>query len=62
MTKTTHGGKREGAGRPKVGETRVAIRLTEEQIAWLDEICENQAMNRSEFIRGLIEKLMQNRK
>lgn len=59
MTKTTHGGKREGAGRPKVGETRVAIRLTDEQVVWLDAACEQAGMDRSEFIRRMIDKMRQ---
>ena len=59
MTKTTRGGKREGAGRPKVGETRVAIRLTDEQIAWLDAACEQKGINRRELIRRMIDKMRQ---
>ena len=48
------GGAREGAGRPKVGDTKVNIRLTDEQATWLDEMRGN--FSRSEFIRSLIEK------
>ncbi len=56
MPRNKHGGKREGSGRPKVGETRVAIRLTDEQIEWLDKQCQKLDLNRSETIREIIEK------
>jgi metal-responsive CopG/Arc/MetJ family transcriptional regulator len=56
MARNKHGGKREGSGRPRVGETRIAIRLTDEQVEWLDKQCQQQGMNRSEVIRELIEK------
>lgn len=48
------GGAREGAGRPKVGDTKVNIRLSDEQALWLDEL--RGDATRSEFIRSLIEK------
>lgn len=51
-----HGGAREGAGRKAVGDTRVAIRLSDEQAKWLDEQCKELDINRSEFIRNLIDK------
>ena len=50
-----HGGVRKGAGRPRVGNIRVAIRLTDEQTAWLDEQRKENDVTRSEFIRSLIE-------
>ena len=56
MARNKHGGKREGSGRPKVGETRIAIRLTDEQVKWVDAQCRKHNMNRSEIIRELVEK------
>jgi hypothetical protein len=56
MARNKHGGKREGSGRPKVGKARVLIVLTDEQAKWLEAQCQNQAVNKSEFIRHLIEK------
>lgn len=56
MARNKHGGKREGSGRPKVGETRIAIRLTDEHVDWLDKQCKQHNANRSEVIRELVEK------
>ncbi len=56
MARNKHGGKREGSGRPKVGQTRVMAVLTDEQVEWLDRQCQEQVLNRSEIIRLTIEK------
>lgn len=50
------GGAREGAGRPKLGETRrIALTLPAEAWAWLDECIENgHALSRSELLRDII--------
>jgi hypothetical protein len=57
MARSTHGGSRQGAGRPKIGETRVAIRLNDEQLSWVDKQCKLLQMNRSEYMRFIVDKI-----
>lgn len=51
------GGKREGAGRPAIGETKqIKLTLTKESWEWIQECVENEhAGSRSEFLRDIIE-------
>lgn len=50
------GGAREGAGRKAIGETRrIAVTLTADTWAWMDECIENgHAQSRSELLREII--------
>lgn len=57
MSRNKHGGAREGAGRPaKYSPEQVAVRLTDEQLAWLDKQAKKNKSNRSEIIRSLIDE------
>jgi hypothetical protein len=56
MARSTRGGRREGAGRPKTTEAQVALRLSNEQVFWIDSQCKLLKMNRSEFMRFLVDK------
>ena len=56
MARSTHGGSRQGAGRPKITETRIALRLNNDQVAWVDSQCKLLQMNRSQYIRFLVDK------
>ena len=53
MPANTHGGAREGAGRPETSgrSVRLSIRLTPEAAALLDRVA-----NKSEYIERLIQK------
>lgn len=51
------GGKREGAGRPRIGQTKsMKLTLTDDSWEWIDENIKNgHAASRSEFLREIIE-------
>lgn len=51
------GGKREGAGRPRIGETKqVKLTLPAETWEWIESCVDNEhASSRSEFLRDIIE-------
>lgn len=56
MSNSYWGGKREGAGRPPIGETKpIKLTLSNEHWDWIeDEIKKGHASSRSEFIRDII--------
>ena len=55
----THGGKREGAGRKPLGSQTMVKRtftITHEQDSWLEEIVRETGSNKSEIVRGILER------
>lgn len=55
--KVTHGGKREGAGRPKLGTTKkVSLTLNDETWGRIKHISESKDISQSQAIRELIEE------
>lgn len=53
------GGKREGAGRKGIGETRkVSLTLSPEMWSVIEEICEDENSSQSKVLRKMLEKQM----
>ena len=57
MTTKTHGGKRKGAGRPRVGKknsVQYTISMPEEQWAKIDRDAKKAKLSRSAYIRKMM--------
>ena len=52
-TSAGHGGKRPGAGRDKVGNERINIRVPDEIKEWIES--NKEGLNQSEYIRSIVE-------
>lgn len=57
-TVTTHGGAREGAGRPSLGGKPVLVDMPAEMIANLKQESEKRGVSRAELVREAVRKLL----
>lgn len=54
FNKHTHGGAREGAGRPRLGHKAIGLRLSSKALAVLNRMADDCGMSKSKVIETLL--------
>ncbi len=61
MVASNHGGKRSGAGRPKIGVKRFSVTIPQKVADEIEQYCNSAQCSRSQFIHAVVESwLVQN--